>query len=88
MKLFRLSEKSKAICPFCEAMRTTTFKERDVPLKSGKGLVSDVLVGVCDSCDQVVAIPQQSAPRIGEALRAPRRALEARIPRHLDDAMN
>jgi hypothetical protein len=87
MKLNKVGEKSKAICPFCKELRTTTFTERDVPLSSGKGLVRDVLVAVCDTCAQVVAIPQQSVPRIKETICYSRHALEARIPRHLLDAL-
>lgn len=87
MKLYKVGDKSKAICPFCKQVRTTTFAERDVPLRSGRGSVSDVLVAVCDSCDKVVGIPAQSAPRIAERLRRERHSLEARIPRQLSDAM-
>jgi hypothetical protein len=75
------------MCPFCKQLRRTTFAERDVPLSSGKGLVRDVLVAVCDTCDHVVAIPQQSVPRIQETARYSRHSLEARIPRHLLDAI-
>ncbi len=87
MKLYVEGEKSKAICPFCKKIQTTTFKERDVPLSSGKGVVSDVLAAVCDKCDHVVAIPQQSVPRIKETVRLARYSLETRIPRHLLDAV-
>lgn len=87
MKLNKVGEKSKAICPFCKQLRTTTFVERDVPLSSGNGLVRDVLVAVCDNCNHVVAIPQQSVPRIKETVRYSRHPLETRIPRHLLDAI-
>jgi hypothetical protein len=87
MELHKVGDKSKALCPFCKQLCTTTFEERDVPLSSGKGLVRDVLVAVCDTCDRVVAIPQQSAPRIKETVRFSRHSLETRIPRHLLDAV-
>jgi hypothetical protein len=87
MKLHKNGEKSRAICPFCQQLRSTTFAERDVPLSSGKGLVRDVLVAVCDTCDHVVAIPHQSVPRIKETVRYSRHSLETRLPRHLLDAV-
>jgi hypothetical protein len=87
MKLYKVGEKSRAICPFCKELRTTMFVERDVPLSSGKGRVRDVLVAVCCTCDHVVAIPQQSVPRVKETVCWSRHSLEARIPRHLLDAV-
>jgi len=64
MKIYTVGEKSKAICDSCGQLRVTTFKERMVPLSSGKGNTPNILVAVCDTCDGVVSIPQQSAPRI------------------------
>jgi len=68
-------------------VRSTTFRERDVPLASGKGIVPGVLASVCDHCGEVVSIPQQSVPRIRETVKYSRHPLEARIPRHLIDAL-
>ncbi len=87
MRLYKMGENSKAICQFCNRVRPTTFKERDVPLSSGKGVVPNVLAAVCDDCDRVVSIPQQSVPRIQEVIHYSRHAIEARIPRHLQDAL-
>ncbi len=88
MKLYLEGEKSSAVCSFCKQVNSTTFRERDVPLRSGKGIVRDVLVSVCDHCDRVVGIPQQSVPRISESTRGGvRHPIEARIPRQLSDVM-
>lgn len=87
MRLYKLGEKSRAICPSCKQLRTTTFQEREVPLSSGKGVVKDLLVAACDTCDHVVSIPQQSVPRVKEAVRSSRHSLETRVPRHLLDAV-
>ena len=87
MKLYSDGEKSKAICPTCATLRATTFRERTVPLSSGQGSVDNVLVGVCDSCDTVVSIPQQSVPRVKETIEKVREPLETRVPRHLLDAL-
>ena len=87
MKLYKVGEKSKAVCSTCAQLRSTTFRERDVPLSSGKGMVPNVLVAVCDHCDETVSVPQQSVPRIQESLRNSRHPIEARVPRHLLDAL-
>jgi hypothetical protein len=50
-------------------------------------MVPNVLVAVCDACSTVVGIPQQSVPRIYEVTRTLRHSVEARIPRHLSDAL-
>ena len=87
MKLYKLGEKSKAICPFCHSLKATTFLERTVPLESGAGEVKNLLVAVCDTCDHLVATPQQSVPRIREAIKSARKTVEARVPRQLSDAL-
>ncbi len=87
MKLYKVGEKSKAICQECRQVRSTTFKERNVPLVSGKGTVPNVLVAICDACDSVVSIPQQSVPRIQEVIHSARHPIETRLPRHLIDAL-
>lgn len=87
MKLYKVGEKSKAICQRCGEIRPTTFMERTVSLSSGKGSVSDVLVAVCDACKDIVSIPQQSTPMIQESIKLARQPLEARVPRHLLDVM-
>jgi hypothetical protein len=65
--LYQEGEKSKAICETCHQIVTTTFARRDVPFSDGNGEVKNILVSVCDHCDQVVAIPAQSTPAIREA---------------------
>jgi hypothetical protein len=50
--------------------------------------VPGALVGVCDQCDSIVAIPAQTSPRLREA-RVPLKEeqIEARIPTHLEDVL-
>ena len=43
-----------------------TFCVRDVPFSDGSGIVEQILVGVCDQCKRVIAIPAQSTPKIKE----------------------
>ncbi|MBI4404954.1 MAG: hypothetical protein HY537_12380 [Deltaproteobacteria bacterium] len=88
MDIYKVGDKSKALCSFCKAITETTFRVRTVPLSSGKGRVEGVLAGVCDRCDRVLSIPQQSVPRIKEQIGTKRHSLEARIPQHLSDILN
>lgn len=67
MKLFQEGDKGKALCSHCKGLVETTYRRRDVPFSDGKGVASNILVGVCSTCDQVAAIPAQSTPAIREA---------------------
>ena len=80
MKLLQENDNGKAICNHCNEVVTTTYKRRDVPFSDGQGMTNSILVGVCDKCDQVVAVPAQSTPAIKEARQAPQKSLEARLP--------
>lgn len=64
MKLFVEGDRSKAFCSFCSDIVQTTFFLRDVPFSDGRGIAMDILVGVCDNCKSVVAVPHQSVPAI------------------------
>jgi hypothetical protein len=69
-KLFTPGDKSRAICPHCAKLVTTTFSYRDVPFDDNAGTAQNILAAVCDECNKVVAIPAQSTPAIKKA-RAP-----------------
>ena len=79
-KLYEEGEKSKAICESCQQVVSSTFARRNVPFSDGKGEVKDILVSVCDLCDQVVAIPAQSTPAIRETRQKEVKAIEAQLP--------
>ena len=71
MKIHFEGEKSIAICPNCKIIVTTTFTTRDVTAHTadwGRVLVKNVLVSVCDRCEHVIGIPQQSTPAIKKKL--------------------
>jgi hypothetical protein len=87
MKIYTEGEKSKGLCQVCKKLVPTTFKESTVALSSGKGNVEGILAAKCDHCDHVVAIPQQSAPRIKETLNSKKHSIEARVPLHLLDIL-
>jgi len=67
MKLLFEGDQGKALCEHCQQVVTTTYVRRDVPFSDGQGQAKEILVGVCDDCDTVVAIPAQSTPSIKEA---------------------
>jgi len=66
-KLYNCGDKSRAICPHCRKIVTTTFNYRDVPFDDGSGTVRSILTAVCDVCGTVAAIPAQSTPAIRRA---------------------
>lgn len=70
-RAFQEGERARVICETCKVVADVTFKRRDVPFDDGAGVVPDLLVGVCDTCDETVAIPSSSAEDV-------RRAHEAR----------
>lgn len=87
MKLFKEGEKSKAICDDCNKVVRTTYKLCDIPLSSGKAIVSGVLAGVCDECDRAISIPSQSEARVQEVIKEHKEPIEARIPQQLSDVL-
>ena len=86
MKIYIEGEKSKGICQVCKKQVPTTFRVSSVKRTLGKGRINDVLAACCDHCDHVVAIPQQSSPRIEEVLRK-KYSIEVRLPIHLRDIL-
>jgi hypothetical protein len=89
MKIFKVGDTQKAVCETCKSIENATFSLRDVPFSDdGHGVVKSVLVGVCDKCDHVVLIPQQSAPAIKKQLDARRKPVESRVPAHMVDILN
>ena len=66
MTRYEPGDKSRAVCESCESVVSTTFAVRDVSFSDGVGTAKDILVAVCDLCDDVVAIPAQSVISISE----------------------
>lgn len=69
MTRYKPGDKSRAVCESCESVVDTTFVVRDVSFDDGVGLAKDVLVAVCNCCNDTVAIPAQSVITIAEARR-------------------
>jgi hypothetical protein len=59
---FKEGSRSKAICPKCKDIVTTTFRLAD--FKYGKHVAKHVLLGFCNLCGKLVSIPHQSVPEI------------------------
>lgn len=64
MKIVHEGDKGRGICGTCKELKETTYRVQDVELSDGYGTAKNVLVAVCDTCDALVAMPQQSAPLI------------------------
>ncbi|MGE8415270.1 MAG: hypothetical protein ACN6QY_23200 [Pseudomonas sp.] len=80
MKLYLQGDRGKALCEHCQQVVGITYTRRDVPFSDGNGQAREILVGVCDLCATVVAIPPQSTPAIKEARRQQLTSIEARLP--------
>lgn len=65
---YALENKSKAICENCKSIVGTTFKLRDVALSDGSEVIKDLVVGVCDNCDETVSVPSTQTAKIKAAL--------------------
>lgn len=88
MKIFKVGDSQKAICEHCRSLENATFRLRDVPFSDGSDIVKNVLVGVCDKCEQVCLLPHQSTPAVKRQLDGPRKPIESRLPAHMVDILN
>ena len=88
MKIVKVGDTQKAACHQCRRFENVTYKLRDVPFSDGKGVVKNVLVGVCDCCNSVAVLPHQSTPVIKKQMETQRRSLESRVPAHMVDILN
>lgn len=88
MKIFKVGESQKAACNKCQSFENAIFRLRDVPFSDGRGIVKNVLVGVCDKCDSVIVLPHQSTPTVKRKYEAKRKPVEGRLPAHLIDILN
>lgn len=68
MNILKEGDKKKVACECCGSFQDATFRLKDVPFSDGSGVAKKVLVGVCDNCDSVAVIPQQSTPAIKKQL--------------------
>ncbi|WP_435008847.1 hypothetical protein P12x_000096 [Tundrisphaera lichenicola] len=90
MRLYRAGDQSAGICENCQARVNTRMEYRDYTPSGWSVTVPDVLVAVCERCGEVVGIPHQSTPRINEYREdktTDREAIEGRVPRAIEDAV-
>ena len=66
MNIFNEGHVERAVCDV-DGVVTATFRYRDVPFSDGSGVVRDLLVGVCDVCNEVILSPPQSLKAISAA---------------------
>lgn len=91
MRIVKEGDKGQSLCENCRKLVPYTYKLRDVPYGDNghdEGIIFNLLVGVCDECDEMILIPHQSSPQVAEALTAHRKPVELRLPRHLIDILN
>lgn len=88
MKILKVDDKGRAACDTCAAIVDVTFRLRNVPLSDGSGIVENVLVGVCDQCDNVCVLPHQSVPQVALLIEKQRKAVDSRVPAHMIDILN
>ncbi|EJC6766209.1 hypothetical protein MX824_004886 [Vibrio parahaemolyticus] len=88
MKFYRELDKLTVGCQHCKALKSATMKVRDVEFSHTPGVAKDVLVAVCDTCDNVASIPQQSTIRVAKELQKAKKSIELRVPAHYLDILN
>ena len=88
MRILKVGDCQKAACANCQSFQNMTFALRDVPFSDDSGVVKNVLVGVCDTCDHVGILPHQSTPAVEKQLQKQRKPLESRVPAHMVDILN
>ena len=88
MKIIKVGDTQKAACNHCKRFENITYRLRTVPFSDGKGVVKNVLVGICDGCNSVVVLPHQSTPLVKKQLELRRNSLESRVPAHMVDILN
>ena len=87
MKLHHAGEKGRAVCE-ADGLVSVTYGYRDVPFSDGSGVAKQILVGVCDVCSEVVAIPPQSTPAIKAAREKATAPIEAVLPAPYVDVLD
>ena len=88
MDIIKEGDQEKVACRTCSKFVTATYKLRDVPFDNGTGTVKNVLVGVCDICDEVCVLPHQSTPAVKKAYAKKYESVDSRIPAHMQDILN
>ncbi len=67
MRMLQEGQRGLAICPNCKGIVEIRYEYRTNHLEESDLDVENVLVGVCEECDEVVSIPAQSTPKLKQA---------------------
>ena len=78
----------RALCRHCRAVMTLTYRYRSVALDDDEQAVATVLAGVCNVCQQIVALPPQSTPDLKRAKLAARHTVAALLPQAVLDTLD
>ena len=65
---YKTGSRGYALCETCEGKVEITYQIRNVPLSDGSA-IPDVLVGVCDTCDNITTLPHQSVQTVADYIR-------------------
>ncbi len=87
MRIWKDGDESRAICPHCKRRTDVVFRRRSVQSAAPSVSVPDVLVAVCQECDGVAMIPQQSSARLRRGVERPKQVVNVRLPGHLSDVL-
>lgn len=85
VQVLQAGDTGEAICPRCEERVSTHYEYRTLHLEETDVDVENVLVGVCDQCQETVTVPAQSTPKLKVARKKKEETVEARVPRPLED---
>lgn len=86
MEIIKEGDTLQVICHTC-GRAEATHRLRDVPFSDHSGMVKNLLVAVCNGCQQVVAVPAQSAAQVKAAFTKVKSSLEVRVPAHYLDML-
>ncbi len=82
MDIIKEGDQEIEACHKCAKFVSATYKLRDVPFDDGTGIVKNVLVGVCNICDEVCVLPHQSTLAVQKAYAGKYYSVDSRIPAH------
>lgn len=85
MRILQEGDTGTAICPNCERRVQIRYEYRPFRLEETGVEVENVLLGVCQQCDESVTVPAQSTPKLKAARTKKEETVEARMPRPLED---
>ena len=88
MKFYKQGEKSAGYCRRCKASVQTTFRCESYTIPETETVVPGVLQAFCDTCGEIVSLPQQSTYKIKEYYLEPKtNKVEVRVPPVLTDVL-